>query len=73
MSGLTQEDVLAYHWEDADRMFEVRDILAISPEIQFHLFLENPLENGYYLYSISDHGMCNHGGVIMTACDYPFI
>ena len=50
MSGMTQEDVLAYHWDDAERMFEVRDILASSPEIQFHLFLENPLENGYYQF-----------------------
>ena len=49
-SGLTQEDILAYHWDD-------EDLIATDPENQFHLFLENPLEYEYYLYSISDLGM----------------
>lgn len=56
-SGLTQEDILAYQWDDEERMFEVRELIATSPENQFYLFLENPLEFEYNLYSITDGGI----------------
>ena len=69
-SGLTQEDIIAYQWDDEYRMFEVRDLIASTPENQFHLFLENPLEYGYYLYSISDLGnMLGIWSSYVTACD----
>ena len=70
-SGLTQEDILAYHWDDEDRMFEVRDLIATTPENQFYLYLENPLEYGYYLYSISDLGMLVTWFSYVVACDCP--
>ena len=36
-SGMSQEQILAYDWEDRDRMYEVRDNIATSPDIQFQL------------------------------------
>lgn len=47
----SQQDILAYSWDDIDRMLEVRDIVETCPS-PFHVFLENPLDNGYHLQSI---------------------
>ena len=60
---MTQEDILTCEWDDLNRMYEVRDMLPSSPELHFHLFLENPLENGYYLFSIIDKG--NYSTIIV--------
>ena len=50
-SNMTQEDILC-SWDDLDRAYEVRDMLATTPSVQYHLFQENPLDNNYALYSI---------------------
>ena len=60
----------AYQWDDEDRMFKVRDLIATSPENQFHLFLENPLEYGYDLCSITDDGMLVIWFSCVTAYDF---
>ena len=55
--GLTQEELLCYHWEDdKDRMFEVRDDVASTPLLQFRVFPENPLKFGFYLNQFEDAG-----------------
>ena len=62
---MTQEDILCSS-EDLDRAYEVRDMLATTPSVQYHLFQENPLENGYALYCIDrdDGNFCS----MMTTC-----
>ena len=54
VSGLTQQQLLSYHFEtDIERMMEVRDVIEASSECQYFLFEDNPLHNDYYLDRIT--------------------
>ena len=61
---MSQEHILVYDWHDRERMYKVRDNIAITPDIQFQLYLENPLEYGYHLYSIADDGIYDYSSLI---------
>lgn len=50
-SGMTQEAVLAYDYDDVERMMDVRDVVESSPD-KLHLFHENLLEEDFFLDQI---------------------
>ena len=50
-SGMSQEQVLAYDYDDIERMMNVRDVVETSPD-KPHLFHENLLEEDCFLGEI---------------------
>ena len=52
-SGMSQEEILAYDWDNQDRIYQVRNNTATTPDIQFQPYLENPLEYGYRRIGLS--------------------
>ena len=58
-TGLTQEEIISYRLEDdCDRMYQARDLLAATPEVQYHVFAENPLHLGFFLNELADGMYC---------------
>ena len=50
--GLQEETVCYKLYDDPDRMYEAQESLISSPASHYPLFHENPLQLGFFLYSI---------------------
>ena len=62
-SGLTQEDILASAWNvDVDLRMEINDVISSksSDKEKYRLFLNNPLEEGFFLEQI-----CYNAGIML--------
>ena len=49
---MSQEDIVCYHNDDQDRMFEAQQSVLEARSAQYRMFSDNPLEMGYFLDSI---------------------